>query len=180
MHNVHGDCGVSIRQVLRTLVRVGVPPQLCSHPQTALRGDLSYDPLLYAFARDYVGIRYYRIEPYRKQNQLQVVKSLLSIGVPCVFGMPLCSAILTDPRIDYRNCANEVIGGVTGVMVGYDDDFRISSRGALLFRSTWGVDWGDSGYGWISYRMLEAGLVQDLWTIFAPNWSGNGNFSFVS
>ena len=176
MHGIHGDCGISIRQALKSLVRVGVPPRSYINEASGLPNP-SFDPLLYSFAGDYQSVRYYRVEPTPRATSLHFVKVLLSLGIPCVFGMPLYATLTTDPRIDYRP-NDEVIGGVSGVLVGHDDDYRISSRGALLFRSSWGDDWGDLGYGWISYRMIEAGLIRDIWTIFRPEWREEGDFSF--
>ncbi|RLF92273.1 hypothetical protein DRN52_08335 [Thermococci archaeon] len=38
------------------------------------------------------------------------------------------------------------------VLVGYDDDKK-----ALELRNSWGADWGEEGYAWMSYDLVTAG-----------------------
>jgi C1A family cysteine protease len=50
--------------------------------------------------------------------------------------------------------------------VGYDDHRVIGSdTGALLIRNSWGTGWGASGYGWLPYRYVLAGLATDFWSL---------------
>ena len=179
MHGLWVDSGVSIRQVLRALIRFGAPPIVCVEGAAYPPHGPFYDPLLYGFVREYEAIRYYRVCRYEDRPPLQIVKTLLSMGVPCVFGMPLNSSVMlsNDSRIDCRPSIDEVVGGISGVFVGYDDEFRISKCGALRFRSTWGTKWGDSGYGWLSYEVLDH-TIGDIWFVFDPSWSGSGDFAF--
>ncbi len=39
-----------------------------------------------------------------------------------------------------------VVGGHCIAIVGYDE-----AKGAWLLRNSWGLDWGEAGYGWIQY-----------------------------
>ncbi len=51
-----------------------------------------------------------------------------------------------------------VHGGHAVVLVGYDDDKVAADgeRGAFRLMNSWGTDWGDNGYMWISYHAMMA------------------------
>ena len=166
LHGLPVNSSVSIRQVLKALVRYGVPPQDVSANQESEFS--TSNPMLYGFANDYRDVTYLRLIPLGDKDLLHTVKATISLGLPCVFGMPQFATLTTCPMIDCR--PDEVVGGMAGMLVGFDDDLRISSCGAFRFRSTCGPDWGESGYGWFSYRFVERGYVPDIWTIFSPEW----------
>lgn len=52
---------------------------------------------------------------------------------------------------------NQIIGGHTVLIVGYDDFYL--GRGALRVLNSWGSDWGDHGFFWIDYN---AAFYNDL------------------
>lgn len=52
-----------------------------------------------------------------------------------------------------------IIGGHAVCFVGFDD-----SKKLLKFQNQWGTDWGDKGYGYISYEYAEA-FLNDAWAI---------------
>lgn len=180
LQGIVGDNGVSIRSTLKTLRRVGLPPASCMFQDATAGADLSFDPLLYTFCADYYDLAYYRIDSIDLSpgQRLDLVRQLLQIGLPTVFGMPLLSCRSNDPRIDFRIDA-EVVGGAAGVFVGYDDTYRMSAAGALRFLSSWGREWGDSGLGWLSYKFIEEGLVRDIWTVFHPKWVEHGDLPII-
>ena len=61
--------------------------------------------------------------------------------------------------------------------LGYDDRLRVrSERGTLQVRCSWGVDWGEKGYGWLPYRYVEAELAVDFWTLLRPDWLHSEEF----
>ena len=55
-------------------------------------------------------------------------------------------------------------------MVGYQDASD-PKQGALLLRNSWGTNWGDGGYGWLSYAFVNHHLVSDVWTIIGAGWA---------
>lgn len=70
---------------------------------------------------------------------------------------------------DWRNAPGGVIpfppkqpmiGSHSVDLVGYDDD-----RKSFIFRNSWGVGWGDKGYGYLPYGYFD-GHLQEAW-IFA-------------
>ncbi len=80
------------------------------------------------------------------------VKTILSQGRPVIV------ALQVYPDFDAIAPGNEVYdqlygasrGGHAVCIVGYDD-----AKGAVKFVNQWGVNWGLSGFGWISYAMLS-------------------------
>lgn len=92
---------------------------------------------------------------YFTAQDIEDVKTVLRVlRHPLVFATPLDGHI-SEP--DYAsgevwtyNGNNH--GGHTLLLVGYDD--ALGATGAFKFRNSWGGDWGDNGYGWISYESL--------------------------
>ena len=65
----------------------------------------------------------------------------------------------------YFNNKHGTFRNHASVIVGWDDDFsrenfspemRPSRNGAWLFRNSWGTEWGDLGYFWVSYEQHMA------------------------
>ncbi|MDR1046772.1 MAG: C1 family peptidase, partial [Treponema sp.] len=79
------------------------------------------------------------------------VKKSLAEGKPVIIGMNTPDSFmkirgknvwkpLEDPALNW--------GGHAMCVVGYDDNF---AGGAFELQNSWGTDWGEGGYGWISY-----------------------------
>lgn len=50
------------------------------------------------------------------------------------------------------------------LIVGYDDN-----TGRFKFINSWGTNWGNQGYGYISYNMYRNGAISQAWIIKAKN-----------
>lgn len=162
--------GRSIRSIFKAVVRAGVPPERFEKSCSPHDPAFIDNPVLFTYRNIAKGIVYLRVDCSDVNMTLRTVKSLLAAGQPMVFGFSVPKSISADPRVDrYKTDAVQSLSA--GIFVGYDDDFRVQQKGALKFRSCWGSDWGDQGYGWLSYNLVKEGQIRDIWTIWKPEWS---------
>jgi C1A family cysteine protease len=170
--------GLSLRSVLKAIVRCGVPPERhWAYDSSHFERDP--DPFTYCFQQEFRMIRYLRLDDRASApaDLLPRLKSLLAAGFPFAFGFMVCSTISDDPGIAFPTAADRVLGGQAVVAVGYDNKLRIrSDRGALLVRNSWGTNWGDGGFGWLPYSYVLARLAVDFWTLLKPAWLRSDEF----
>jgi hypothetical protein len=97
------------------------------------------------------------------------IKQQLASGNPVMGAFAMVAAttdIKSGPSVMHRLKKGELYAGSTGqhfgrregghavTVVGFDDD-----RSAFLFQNSWGTDWADSGFGWMTYEALKADLL---------------------
>jgi hypothetical protein len=167
---VDGD--LSLRAAFKCLKLVGAPPASLVRSVEVLGKRAEDAPICYQFSSEFANIQYFRIDHARTVNLVERVKSLVSSGIPCVFGMAVPSSIGADSRIELRPEYDSIVGYTAGVIVGFDDAYRISTQGAFCFQSSFSSSWGEGGYGWLSYEMFWQRMVTDIWTALQPSWLG--------
>ncbi|TGL39045.1 C1 family peptidase [Leptospira perdikensis] len=66
----------------------------------------------------------------------------------------------------YDENSGQSYGGHAMTIVGYDDNKKSKSgkKGAFKLQNSWGTNWGDKGFGWVSYSML-AKVGQETYAI---------------
>jgi C1A family cysteine protease len=57
----------------------------------------------------------------------------------------------------YKHTTGEMLGGHAVSIVGYDD-----TKQAWLIRNSWGPEWGENGFAWVSYDD-QSGVGADTW-----------------
>jgi C1A family cysteine protease len=181
MHQT-GDNGAYLRSTMGALVLFGVPPE---EYWPYLNADFDKEPtaFCYAFAQNYQSINYYRLDPpaTTKNDLLNSIKTNLAGGLPSMFGFTVYSSIeeaATTGKIPYPSDGERIVGGHAIVAAGFDDKMKIKNAtpGALLIRNSWGIGWGDNGYGWLPYDYVLNGLAVDWWSLLKNAWIDTGNF----
>lgn len=84
------------------------------------------------------------------------IKSWLSRGYTVALGIILCQSFYAPLQgaISMPISDEELTEGHAVVVVGYEDDLA-SGNGFLILRNSWGVDWGEGGYGYLPYAYVD-------------------------
>ena len=157
-HLENGDRSISIKNTLKVLEKVGVVSEDIigygeyPDPEETFLGIPTNPPK---------NMKYRRVEQTKEQ-----LKRAVESGYPVIFGLSVYSSMLTDSVakngiIKMPSKSDQVIGGQTMVLVGYDNQKK-----SWLCRNSWGRSWGDGGYCWIPFQMLTNPLLaRDFWVI---------------
>jgi C1A family cysteine protease len=184
-----GDTGAYLRTTMAALVLFGAPPEKY-WPYTDKYPDFDKEPpaFCYAFAQNYQAIRYCKLDPpdISTDKLLTRIKLFLRYGFPSMFGFVVYDSISQAEdtgKIPYPCQGERFLGGHAVVAVGYDDNLKIKNidcdretKGALLIRNSWGINWGEAGYGWLPYEYVLSGLAIDFWTLLKSEWIDTGKF----
>jgi hypothetical protein len=85
---------------------------------------------------------------------LDIVRQRLAAGHPVIFGMQIGDSFKTlRAGAIYRDTPQGKPSGHAMVVIGYDD-----RRQAFHVLNSWGAQWADSGYGWVSYESFLANV----------------------
>ena len=88
---------------------------------------------------------------------LNVIKVLLESKIPIVANFSLPIDAVSKSCIDSGVINHKWITGVNHsvTLVGYDDNMvRNNETGFLIFKNSWGNEWGESGFGYLSYNYI--------------------------
>ncbi|MDP3936487.1 MAG: C1 family peptidase [Alphaproteobacteria bacterium] len=72
------------------------------------------------------------------------------------------ASVIDLPGLEKNGFKSDTAGraGHAICICGYDDEYQPPDKSepvpAFRFKNSWGTDWGDHGYAWISYRSLDA------------------------
>jgi len=186
-----GDDGAYLRTAIGALVLFGVPPEEY-WPYDEDQFNTEPSAFCYAFAENYKAINYYRLDGVgvTKPALLTKIKSHLTAGIPAIFGFTTYSSMDSDKneggRIPFPTVKEKSDQGHAVMAVGYDDnlvivnpyDKKVKTKGAILIRNSWGIFWGDNGYGWLPYEYILKGIAIDWWCIIKASWVDTGEFKY--
>jgi C1A family cysteine protease len=184
----NGDSGAYNRTTMASLVLFGAPPERY-WPYVVENFDTEPSAFCYSFARNYQTIQYYKLDSpgIARDELLSKIKEHLAYALPVIFGFTVYSSYVQgsgDGKIPYPGSGESAVGGHAVLAVGYDDELVIKNtssgqqtKGALLFKNSWGTDWGEAGYGWLPYEYVLNHLAVDWWTLLKAEWVDTKNFN---
>lgn len=177
------DTGAFLRTTMGAMRLFGVPPEEY-WPYTDEDPDWNAEPpaFLYSFAQNFQAMRYFRLDPpgTTREALLARIKRYIDANYPSMFGFTVYRSISQardTGTIPFPSGRDSRAGGHAVCVVGYDDDKVIVNRsdgrerqGALIIRNSWGEGWGESGYGYLPYEYVLAGLAVDFWSLIRAEW----------
>lgn len=94
----------------------------------------------------------YKAQSWNKIQGIDNIKQRLSQGDGVVIGVNVYSDFdnISSSNQVYDTVSGSSRGGHAICLIGYDN-----SKQAFKFINSWGTDWGLSGYGWISYNLVN-------------------------
>ncbi|MFH0918060.1 MAG: C1 family peptidase [Candidatus Omnitrophota bacterium] len=105
----------------------------------------------------------FKIKAYARLKSLLEMKRSLLINGPFIAGVKVFQSWFTKKiersgfiSMPKRN--EESVGGHAICIVGYDNKLKI-----LKFKNSWGVKWGDQGYGYLPYEYMKQ-YCNDAWS----------------
>jgi C1A family cysteine protease len=159
-HLVDRDAPVSLRDGYRTIAKIGACPERM-WPYQPRRFKRRPTADCYEAATRHKAIAYFRI-----RRRLSDLRACLADRFPFVFGMAVHKSMLHRPTrhtgvVSVPTRHDKLVGGHAVMAVGYDHPKR-----QLIIRNSWGLGWGDRGYGYLPYQFLmSAALSWDFWTM---------------
>ncbi len=101
-------------------------------------------------AESWKSLSKYNRETRTWTNNINDVKMLLAQGLPVVAGFATYNNLYGYRGGVYNRTEGSFLGGHAMCIVGYDD-----SRRVLKIVNSWGTDWGDEGFLWLSYDVWD-------------------------
>ncbi|RLI52633.1 MAG: hypothetical protein DRP09_17520, partial [Candidatus Thorarchaeota archaeon] len=97
-------------------------------------------------------------------NDLAVLKEYLAAGNTAIMAIYVRTAFYGFDSVNNvyttSHASGNLYGGHAVCIVGYDDAKATSDgQGAFLLVNSWGTDWGDSGFWWMSYEAMKDPLL---------------------
>ena len=148
--------GTSIRYALKVLQKQGVPTENAWEYNPSIKGKPKFWAKL--ISRWALAGKYFRINTPEELCDALRIYGPIPIGVLCfdeIFNVG------NNGIVSYPRNPNDYIGGHAICITGFTND------NLFKFKNSWGVNWGENGYGYLSYKyikdfMLDAWVVEDI------------------
>jgi C1A family cysteine protease len=154
------DAGASIRDGMKSIAKQGVCPEI-EWPYDVKQFKNKPGPQCYKDALNHQGLIYMRVP-----QTLDQLKGILASGFPIVGGISVYDSFESKTAIKTGNVpmpqrTESCLGGHCILLCGFNDKTK-----RFIFRNSWGVSYGQKGYGTIPYEYVcNSGLASDFWVL---------------
>jgi hypothetical protein len=112
-------------------------------------------------------IKRWSVDQRLTDSELLEIKRALVAGHPVACGLRWPKTLHGYKLLNVPP-PNQVYDGHSIALVGYEDDPAKKGTGVFQFRNSFGPDWGNKGYGEISFAYLQAYANDVLWLQCGP------------
>jgi hypothetical protein len=102
---------------------------------------------------------------------LDLLRYAIGLELPVSIEFPLHPSLVTSFStgvVALPTAEEPLVGRHVVLLCGYDDELKARQggwTGAFLMQNSWGIGWGEQGYGWLPYEFVQRGLTKDSWTV---------------
>jgi hypothetical protein len=154
------DAGFSLPEVVTALRVYGIPPH-ARMPNTfgsGMAGIAAPPADVMAEARERRRVYIHLLAARDREGQIVAITHALNAGIPVVIGLrwphdrSVRGGVLSEqkPIPDYAHAVT---------LVGYVSPDRRLENNSFIFKNSYGVRWGQGGYGRVTYRYLQEHLL---------------------
>lgn len=107
-----------------------------------------------------------KVTRYERVADFNGCINALSNGYPVIIGFHVYSSFMTNNvartgNMPYPNTKRErLLGGHAVLLVGYDKRKKV-----FIARNSWGTGWGDKGYFYMPFNVINPNMSSDYWII---------------
>ena len=111
-----------------------------------------------------------KVTRYERVNDFNGCIDALSNGYPVVMGFRVYDSFMSKNVaktgiMPYPNTKRErLLGGHAVLLVGYN-----KSKKVFIARNSWGTNWGDKGYFYMPFNVINPNMSSDYWIIKSVN-----------
>ena len=182
-----GDSGGYVRAGMGAAKAIGIAPSKY-WPYDIPSFDESIPAEVQTLSKNYEGITYLRHDGGQNTPPacaLASAKKYLAAGFPFAFGFYGFDSFEDNGKVPMPRANESAQWGHCVSAVGYDDyieilsaDGEAISKGAIIFRNSWGNRWGFEGYGYLPYDYFLRQYALDMWTILDAKWLDTDLYGF--
>ena len=171
---VQSDAGASIRDGIKAVAALGVPPESEWPYSDANPGPFQTKPP----ANVYADALKYRVSAYESvplsvpsrlaclgtKKSVVAIQQCLASGTPVVFGMTVYESfesqqVASSGVVPMPGKDEAVLGGHAVLAVGYD-----AAKAWFIVRNSWGQGWGAAGYFYLPFQYALK-YASDFWAV---------------
>lgn len=187
LNNANNTCdeGLIMSEALETMYKIGSKKMF--YPNY-LSCDSSWDKETFLqtvkYTEPYKIKNFYFIDPQGTEF-IRKVKEILNYNIPVIVGAKITKSLSRYSSSNFNGVSSNGLwspkdyedsdGGHAMCVIGYDD---YKFGGSFKIANSWGMDFGDNGYIWISYSNFKK-YVLEAWVIEPSDISSLNNYERI-